>query len=79
MGPFIFCSIHLFFTYLLVRKPSLKKGSNLVNEENTISRESTLSDLDYAEERLLKLRGMLEKGIISDEEFKELRKRTLGL
>ena len=71
-----------FISFLLIfwyAKPSLKKGSNLVNEENTISRESTLSDLDYAEERLLKLRGMLEKGIISDEEFKELRKRTLGL
>jgi len=71
-----------FISFLLIfwyAKPSLKKGSNLVNEENTISRESTLSDLDYAEESLLKLRGMLEKGIISDEEFKELRKRTLGL
>ena len=35
-------------------------------------------DLDYQEERLLKLKGMFEKGLISEKEYKKLRKKTLG-
>ena len=35
-------------------------------------------DLDYQEERLLKLKGMFEKGLISEKEYKKLREKTLG-
>ena len=35
-------------------------------------------DLDYQEERLLKLKDMFEKGLISEKEYKKLREKTLG-
>ena len=71
-----------FISFLLIfwySKPSFKKKSTLVKEQGNISGGSTLNDLDYVEEGLLKLESMLGKGVISEEEYEELRKKTLGL
>ena len=71
-----------FISFLLIfwySKPSFKKESTLVKAQSNISGDSTLNDLDYVEERLLKLKSMLEKGVISNKEYEELRKKTLGL
>ena len=72
--PFI--SFILIFWYA---RPSFRKESNLVNEESNIWRKGRLIKNDYLEERLLKLRTIFEKGLISDEEYEELRRKTLGL
>lgn len=72
--PFI--SFILIFWYA---RPSFRKESNLVNEESNIWRKGRLIKNDYLEERLLKLRRIFEKGLISDEEYEELRRKTLGL
>ena len=71
-----------FISFLLIfwyAKPSFSKGTNLLNEKINISGGSILSDLDFIEERLSKLKSMVKKGVISDEEYEELRKKTLGL
>ena len=71
-----------FISFLLIfwyAKPSFRKESTLVNEQSNLSRESNSNDLDYIEERLSKLKSMVKKGVISDEEYEELRKKTLGL
>ena len=74
--PFI--SLILLFWY---SKPSCKKRiASDKKDFNLGSIEKTdLSNLDYAEERLEKLKSMFEKGLISDEEYEELRKKTIGL
>ena len=41
--------------------------------------ESTSTDFEHVEKTLLKLRTMVEKRLISEEEYEELRKKTLGL
>ena len=41
--------------------------------------ECTSTDFEYVEKALLKLRTMVEKRLISEEEYEELRKKTLGL
>ena len=48
-----------------------KKSSNLM--------ECTSTDFEYVEKALLKLRTMVEKRLISEEEYKQLRKKTIGL
>ena len=40
---------------------------------------SYFDDLSKVEEQLVKLKSMLNRGIISAEEYEELRKKTLGL
>ena len=60
-------------------KPSFRKQSTLGEEQSTSLRESFLNDLDNVEERLLKLKSMVDKGLISNKEYEELRKKTLGL
>ena len=74
--PFI--SLILLFWYskpsFLKKIASDKKDSNLDSNENT-----GLNNLDYAEERLEKLKSMVDKGLISNKEYEELRKKTLGL
>ena len=37
------------------------------------------NELDYKEESLIKLKSMLERGLITDKEYKKLRLKTLGL
>lgn len=71
-----------FISFLLIfwySKPSLRKNSSLVKESSNNSRESTLNNIDYMEERLEKIKNMFERGVISKEEYQELRKKTLGL
>ena len=71
-----------FISFLLIfwySKPSFRKQSSLGNEQSTSLGESFLNDLDNVEERLLKLKSMAEKGLISKEEYEELRKKTLGI
>ena len=45
------------------------------NSNNAIG----LNDLTKAEEKLAKLKSMLDRGVISNEEYRELRKKTLGI
>ena len=47
--------------------------------KNKSINENKKDDLDYQEERLLKLKDMFEKGLISEKEYKKLRQKTLGL
>ena len=47
--------------------------------KNKSSKEIIKDDLDYKEERLLKLKDMFEKGIITKGEYKKLRSKILGL
>ena len=72
-----FASLILIFWYV---KPSQKSQLNGekrkdFNSINTIS----LNDLTNAEEKLAKIKSMLDRGVISAEEYKELRKKTLDL
>ena len=60
-------------------KPTFRKQSTLAKEESTSLGESFLNDLDNVEERLAKIKNMFERGVISNEEYQELRKKTLGL
>jgi len=71
-----------FISFLLVfwySKPSLRKNFSLVKEPSNNSRENNLNNIDYVEERLEKIKNMFERGVISKEEYQELRKKTLGL
>ena len=71
-----------FISFLLIfwySKSSFRKQSTLGNEQSNSLGESFLNDLDNVEERLLKLKSIAEKGLISKEEYEELRKKTLGL
>ena len=55
---------------LKIKEPQIKnKSFNKIKKD----------DLDFKEERLLKLKDMFEKGIITEVEYKKLRSRTLGL
>ena len=47
--------------------------------KNNSSNEIKKDDLDYKEQRLLRLKDMFEKGIITEVEYKKLRSKTLGL
>ena len=74
--PFI--SLILLFWY---SKPSLKKriASDRKDSDLDINEKTGLNNLDYAEERLEKLKSMADKGLISNKEYEELKKKTLGL
>ena len=54
------------------QKPSFRKKSTLGKEQSTSLGESFLNDLDNVEERLLKLKSMVEKGLISKEKLEKL-------
>ena len=71
-----------FISFLLIfwySKPSLRKGSNFLYEKSSNLMECTSTDFAYVEKALLKLRTMVEKKLISEEEYKQLRKKTIGL
>ena len=74
--PFI--SFVLIFWY---SKPSFTKkyDSYRSNQNNKYSERDDLDDFDLVEDKLAKLISMVERGIISEEEYEELRKKTLGL
>ena len=85
-----FLSLILIFWYA---KPSLKNQSSFrikdieitLNQENTSDKltaeisSDLKNDLKYSEEQLKKITSMLERGLISYEEYEALRKKTLGL
>ena len=50
----------------------IKKRSDFINI-------NAVFELAEAEEKLAKLKSMHERGVISSEEYKELRKKTLDL
>ena len=63
------------------QKETLKENIKSPQEtkiKNNILNENKKDDLDYQEERLLKLKDMFEKGLISEKEYKKLRQKTLG-
>ena len=64
-----------FWAFLCILNPlkCIQKG------QSTCGGQFAISDLDFIEERLLKLKSMLKKGVISDKEYEELRKKTLEL
>ena len=74
--PFI--SLVLIFWY---SKPSFTKryASYRSNRDNKYSERDELNDFDLVEDKLTKLTSMVERGVISEEEYEELRKKTLGL
>ena len=85
-----FVSIVLIFWYF---KPSLSYRSSILKEikENSSYQENIFNEImgemsedlknnfESAEEKLKKITSMFERGVITEEEFKELRKKTLGL
>ena len=74
--PFI--SLILLFWY---SKPSCRKRITSDKKDSHLDsdKKKGLNDLDYAEVRLEKLKSMVNKGLISNKEYEELRKKTLGL
>tara|TARA_B100001093_G_scaffold406879_1_gene395431 strand:+ start:481 stop:1128 length:648 start_codon:yes stop_codon:yes gene_type:complete len=74
--PFI--SLILLFWY---SKPSYKKRIESDKKDSNLdsSEKTGLNNLEYAEERLEKLKSIFDKGLISNKEYEELRKKTLGL
>jgi len=73
--PFI--SLILLFWYV---KPSqnFKLTAKKKKDSNNIQM-SDFDDLSKVEEQLVKLKSMLKRGLISAEEYEELRKKNLGL
>ena len=71
-----FVSFILLFWYA---KSSFKRESDLEKGLPNYSTDSDLTNLDNAEKRLEKLKSMVDKGLISNKEYEELRKKTLGL
>ena len=71
--PFI--SLILIFWYA---KPSLKKKSNS-NSELELDNTNQFNNLDKTEERLKKFKVMLEKDLITSEEYRKLKRKLLGL
>ena len=71
--PFI--SLILIFWYA---KPSLKNKSNS-NSELEVNNTNQFNNLDKTEERLEKFKVMLEKDLITSEEYEKLKKKLLGL
>ena len=74
--PFI--SLILLFWYA---KPS-KSWQNTLNtkkKKTKITPKNELGDLFDMEERLANLKNMVDRGIISNKEYKNLRKKALGL
>ena len=71
--PFI--SLILIFWYA---KPSLKNKSNS-NSELEVDNTNQFNNLDKTEERLEKFKVMLEKDLITSEEYEKLKRKLLGL
>ena len=70
-----FLSLILIFWYT---KPSLKNKSTSKSELE-LNNKNQFNNLDKAEERLEKLKGMLKKDLITSEEFEKLKRKILGL
>ena len=73
-----FVSLILIFWYVKPAQKSQLNGNKKrkdFNSNNAIG----LNDLTKAEEKLSKLKSMLDRGVISNEEYRELRKKTLGI
>ena len=72
-----FASLILIFWYV---KPSqnFKLTAKKKKDSNNIQM-SDFDDLSKVEEQLVKLKSMLKRGLISAEEYEELRKKNLGL
>ena len=73
-----FVSLILIFWYVKPAQKSQLNGNKKrkdFNSNNAIG----LNDLTKAEEKLAKLKSMLDRGVISNEEYRELRKKTLGI
>jgi len=73
-----FASLILIFWYVKPSQKSQLNGNKKRKDFNSINTIS-LIDLTNAEEKLLKIKDMLDRGVISAEEYEELRKKTLGL
>ena len=71
-----FVSFILLFWYA---KSSFKREYDLEKGLPNYSTDNDLTNLDNAEKRLEKLKSMVDKGLISNKEYEELRKKTLGL
>ena len=73
-----FVSLILIFWYV---KPAQKSQLNVNKKRKdfNINNAIGLNDLTKAEEKLAKLKSMLDRGVISNEEYRELRKKTLGI
>ena len=71
--PFI--SLILIFWYA---KPSLKNKSNS-NIELEVDNTNQFNNLDKTEERLEKFKVMLEKDLITSEEYEKLKRKLLGI
>ena len=71
--PFI--SLILIFWYA---KPSLKNKSNS-NSDLEVDNTNQFNNLDKTEERLKKFKVMLEKDLITSEEYEKLKRKLLGL
>ena len=70
-----FLSLILIFWYA---KPSLKNKSNS-NSELEVDNTNQFNNLDKTEERLEKFKVMLEKDLITSEEYKKLKRKLLGI
>ena len=71
-----FLSLILIFWYA---KPSQNSQLNENKKRSDYITINSVDELAEAEEKLAKLKSMLERGVISAQEYEELRKKTLGL
>ena len=71
-----FLSLILIFWYA---KPSQNSQLNENKKRSDYININGFDELAEAEEKLAKLKSMLERGVISAQEYEELRKKTLGL
>ena len=71
-----FLSLILIFWYA---KPSHNSQLNENKKRSDYINRNGVDELAEAEEKLAKLKRMLERGVISAQEYEELRKKTLGL
>ena len=71
-----FVSLILIFWYA---KPSQNSQLNENKKRSDYININGVDELAEAEEKLAKLKSMLKRGVISDQEYEELRKKTLGL
>ena len=71
-----FLSLILIFWYA---KPSQNSQLNENKKRSDYININSVDELAEAEEKLAKLKSMLERGVISAQEYEELRKKTLGL
>ena len=67
----------MIFWYVKPSQNSKLTANKKKDSNNT--QKNDFDDLSKAEEKLVKLKSMLERGVISVEEYEELRKKTLGL